>query len=543
MSQPAASPVADPRAPWWRGAVIYQIYPRSFYDSNGDGVGDLAGIIARLDYVASLGVDAIWLSPFYASPMKDFGYDISDYRAVDPIFGTLADFDRLIARAYELGLKVVIDQVYAHTSDAHAWFQQSRAGRDNDKHDWFVWADPNPDGTPPNNWLSVFYGSCWTWDGRRGQYYMHNFLPSQPQLNGHNPAVQEALLDTARFWLARGADGFRLDAINFAMHDPALTDNPAVDNAVSVFKRPFDYQHHLHNQSQPEILPFLERLAGVMRGFGADRFTVAEVGGEHALAEMKLFTAGNTRLNTSYGFDFLYADRLDATLIRNALGKWPGTDGEGWPSWAFSNHDAPRVLTRWGGEGAGADQAKCFMTLLMSLRGNAFLYQGEELGLPQAQIPFDRLRDPEAIANWPLTLGRDGARTPMPWSASLPHAGFSSMEPWLPIPEAHQALAVSQQNADSASMLTVTRELIALRRENSALRIGGFQPLELPPPLLGFERQDGTVRVRCLFNLGNTALGCEDLADGAILFASGAVDQDRRTLGPFAACLLDMDSV
>src|SRR5215469_1018377 len=234
----------DPDAiAWWRGAVIYQIYPRSFFDSNADGVGDLAGIADKLDYVASLGVDAIWLSPFFASPMKDFGYDVSDYRAVDPIFGSLDDFDRLLARAHALGLKVVIDQVYAHTSDMHAWFQESRADRSNAKSDWYVWADPRPDGSPPNNWLSVFYGPSWTWDGRRSQYYMHNFLPAQPNLNVNNPSVQEALFDTARFWLRRGVDGFRLDAINFAMHDPGLKANPRVLDVGAVRRRPFDYQH------------------------------------------------------------------------------------------------------------------------------------------------------------------------------------------------------------------------------------------------------------------------------------------------------------
>src|ERR1043165_2419673 len=229
--------------PWWRGAVIYQIYPRSFQDSNGDGIGDLNGIIDRLEHVASLGGDAIWLSPFFASPTKDFGYDVSDYRAVDPIFGSLADFDRLVSRAHDLGLKVVIDQVYAHTSDAHAWFQESRGSRKNKKADWYVWADPKRDGTPPNNWLSVFYGPCWTWDGRRGQYYLHNFLPSQPNLNVHNPKVQRALFDTARFWLARGVDGFRLHAINFAMHDRSLADNPPVRKRGGPRNRPFDFQH------------------------------------------------------------------------------------------------------------------------------------------------------------------------------------------------------------------------------------------------------------------------------------------------------------
>ena len=318
MSGRAATAGIDGQ-PWWRGAVIYQIYPRSFSDSNGDGVGDLPGITENLDYVASLGVDAIWLSPFFASPMKDFGYDVSDFRAVDPIFGSLDDFDKLVARAHDLELKVIIDQVYAHTSDTHAWFQESRADRTNAKADWYVWADPRPDGTPPNNWLSVFYGPSWTWDGRRMQYYMHNFLPTQPNLNVNNPAVQEALFDTARFWLARGVDGFRLDAINFAMHDQSLADNPPVLGEDAVRRRPFDFQHHIYNQSQPEMIPFLEKLSKVVSSFGVDRFTVAEVGGEQASSEMKSFTLGKGRLNTSYGFDFLSADRLTPSLILDAL--------------------------------------------------------------------------------------------------------------------------------------------------------------------------------------------------------------------------------
>lgn len=528
-------------APWWRGAVIYQIYPRSFLDSNGDGVGDLAGITSKLDYVASLGVDAIWLSPFFASPMKDFGYDVSDYRAVDPIFGTLEEFDRLVARAHELDLRVIIDQVYAHTSDAHAWFQESRSDRLNDKSDWYVWSDPKPDGTPPNNWLAVFYGPCWTWDGRRGQYYMHNFLPSQPNLNVHNPEVQDALFETARFWLKRGVDGFRLDAINFAMHDPSLADNPPITVTKAVFNRPFDFQHHLHNQSQPELVPFIEKLAKVLREFGADRFTVAEVGGEQALAEMKLYTEGQTRLNTSYSFDFLYAPYLSPMLVLNVLSKWPGGNGEGWPSWAFSNHDAPRVVTRWGGPQAQGACAKMLLTLLMCLRGNVFLYQGEELGLTQAEIPFERLRDPEAIANWPLTLGRDGARTPMPWENKSPYAGFSTAEPWLPIPPDHIASAVSEQDGQADSVLTIARELIALRRSSPILRGGAFQPVELPPPLLAFDRVGETGgRLRCIFNLTDKVQDCALLASGALLFASGSVDQGAKSLGSLAACILEM---
>jgi alpha-glucosidase len=537
MNKPISS-FAPASRPWWHGAVIYQIYPRSFSDSNGDGIGDLAGITQRLDYVASLGVDAIWLSPFFASPMRDFGYDVSDYRAVDPMFGTLADFDALVARAHALGLRVIIDQVYAHTSDTHAWFQESRSGRASPKSNWYVWADPKPDGTPPNNWLSVFYGPCWTWDGRRGQYYLHNFLPSQPNLDVHNGEVQKALFDTARFWLGRGVDGFRLDAINFAMHDPKLTDNPPVLDGDAIRKRPFDYQQHLHNQSQPDLIPFIEKLAAVVQSFGPDRFTVAEVGGENSIEERQAYTGGDNRLNTSYGFDFLYADHLNPALIVDALAHWPGAPGEGWPSWAFSNHDAPRVVSRWGGANADPAWAPLLLALLMGLRGNVFLYQGEELGLPQAEIPFDRLRDPEAIANWPLTLGRDGARTPMPWSSEKAFAGFSTVEPWLPIPQDHIARAVSQQDGDGHSTLAIARDLIALRRSSVALKEGSFRPLALPPPLLGFDREASEQRVRCLFNLGTAAMPCDALAQGRVIFSSGTVRD--RTLGPLSACYLEI---
>jgi alpha-glucosidase len=525
--------------PWWHGAVVYQIYPRSFADSNGDGVGDLAGITARLDYVASLGVDGIWLSPFFASPMKDFGYDVSDYRAVDPIFGTLEDFDKLVARAHTLGLRVIIDQVYAHTSDAHAWFQESRGDRSGAKSEWYVWSDPKPDGTPPNNWLSVFYGPCWTWDGRRSQYYMHNFLPSQPNLNVHNLDVQRALFDTARFWLDRGVDGFRLDAINFAMHDPKLTDNPPVVETDAIPKRPFDFQHHLHNQSQPELIPFIENLSRVVRSYGADRFTVAEVGGEQAIEERQAFTAGSDRLNTSYGFDFLSAERLSPSLIVDALAHWPGAEGEGWPSWAFSNHDAPRVVSRWGDLAANDDWARLLLALLMSLRGNIFLYQGEELGLPQAQIPFERLRDPEAIANWPLTQGRDGARTPMPWAAEAPNAGFSDAEPWLPIPATHVSRSVSLQNEDNKSVLATARALIALRRSSRPLREGDFRPISLPAPLLGFERASGDTKMRCVFNLGKESVSCKLVGQSDPVYTIGVIQSESGTMGPLSACFIE----
>jgi alpha-glucosidase len=393
MPQPPAAPSRE----WWRGAVIYQVYPRSFADTNGDGIGDLPGVTAHLDHIASLGVDGLWLSPFFTSPMKDFGYDVADYLGIDPIFGTMEDFDRLVEKAHRLGLKVIIDQVYSHTSDEHQWFRDSRSSRSNARADWYVWADAKSDGSPPSNWQSVFGGPAWTWDARRHQYYMHNFLKEQPQLNVRNPEVQEALLDAMRFWLDRGVDGFRLDALNFAMHDPKLTDNPPLsDNGRRT--RPFDFQDKVHNQSQPEIPAFLTRLRHLAddygRATGRDRFLVAEVGGDRANEEMKQYTAGADRLHSAYGFLYLYADALSPELVDRGPAMWPGVEGEGWPSWTFSNHDAPRAISRWA---EGRDEktfAEMAMLLLMTLRGNVFVYQGEELGLPQACVPFERLVDP-----------------------------------------------------------------------------------------------------------------------------------------------------
>jgi alpha-glucosidase len=490
---------------WWRGATVYQIYPRSFSDSNNDGIGDLPGITAKLDYVASLGVDAIWISPFYPSPMKDFGYDIADYCDVDPIFGSLKDFDALISKAHALGLRVTVDQVYSHTSDHHAWFSESRSSRSNAKSDWYVWADAKEDGSPPSNWQSVFGGPAWTWDARRRQYYLHNFLAGQPQLNVHNPDVQNALLDVARFWLDRGVDGFRIDALNFAMHDPALKDNPPAAPSNRPKNRSFDFQRRLHNQSHPDIPIFVERIRALVDQYG-DCFTVAEVGGDNAEREMKLFTAGNNRLNSAYGFDFLYADHLTPNLVREAIEAWPDTPGMGWPSWAFENHDAARAVSRW----TLPENARAFsnlkMLLLTSLRGNIFVYQGEELGLTQVDIPFDKLQDPEAIANWPLTLSRDGARTPMPWQATEPNCGFSNADPWLPLGVDHPGLAVDCQEQDQASMLALTRHLIAFRAANPALLSGTINVIAAHEDLLVFERHANDQRLICAFNFGASPL-------------------------------------
>jgi alpha-glucosidase len=489
---------------WWHGAAIYQVYPRSFADSNGDGVGDLPGITARLEHIASLGVAAVWLSPFFKSPMKDFGYDISDYQDVDPIFGALADFDRLVERAHALGLRVIIDQVYSHTSDRHPWFQESRASRDNPKADWYVWADARPDGTPPSNWQSVFGGPAWAWDARRRQYFLHNFLIEQPDLNVHNPAVQEALFACARFWLDRGVDGFRLDAINYTMHDPSLRDNPPAPADGKPRTRPCDYQIPLYNKSYGDIPRFVERIRQLTDSYG-DRFTVAEVGGADAEVEMKRFTSGTTHFHSAYGFNFLYADRLTPALVKHAVDAWPEGAGIGWPSWAFSNHDAPRAVTRWARPQDRDAMARLCMLLLACMRGNIFIYQGEELGLPQAQIAFEQLQDPEAIANWPLTLGRDGARTPLPWTAKLVAPTSKQAQPWLPVAPEHLALAVELQEKDADSLLFYTRHTLALRKANEALVSGTMQIVEASADILAFERRTPDQRLLCVFNLGVTA--------------------------------------
>ena len=508
---------------WWRGAAIYQIYPRSFLDANGDGIGDLAGITQRLDYVASLGVDAVWISPFFTSPMADFGYDVADYRDVDPSFGTLADFDALVARAHDLGLRVTIDLVFAHTSDKHAWFSESRGDAVNAKHDWYVWSDPKPDGTPPNNWQSVFGGPAWTWDARRRQYYYHQFLKEQPQLNVHNPDVQDALLDVVRFWLARGVDGFRFDALNHAMFDPRLRDNGVAPDNGTPRGRSFDYQDRKRSQNHPGVVDFVERIRKVCDEKGAV-FSVAEIGGAGVVPLMKAYTAGEGRLSSAYSFDFLYANELTPACVKAALAQWSGRAGrdgkaEGWPSWAFDNHDAPRSVSRWcGGASAGEMDrfARAEIMLLAGLRGNIFVFQGQELGLEQDDIPFHLLKDPEAIANWPLTLSRDGVRTPMPWTDE-PLGGFTKGTPWLPLSAKNTARGVAVQQADPASLLNWTRHVLGLRRGSQTLRTGALGRCSARGDLLSFDRIGDAEVIHCAFNLGLDDLALKAPLEGEVM--------------------------
>lgn len=493
---------------WWRGGVIYQIYPRSFLDSNGDGIGDLEGIRRKLGYVADLGVDAIWISPFFQSPMKDFGYDVSDYRAVDPMFGTLDDFDRLLEEAHGLGLKVMIDQVLSHTSDRHPWFEQSRQDRTNPRADWYVWAEPRPDGTPPNNWLSAFGGPAWQWDTRRCQYYLHNFLVSQPDLNYHNPEVIDAVLEEVRFWLERGVDGFRLDALNFAFHDQRLRDNPPLDPElaarVTLPDRPYTYQHHLHDKSRPEMPVLLRRLRGLAREYD-DAVLLAEIADATRSRQlMAEYTHGGDRLHMAYSFELLTPDG-SAARIRDTVEGLEQQIGDGYPCWSVGNHDVPRVVSRWGRGAPPERVAPLYAALLLSLRGGICLYQGDELGLPQADIAWEDLQDPVGITLWSRNKGRDGCRTPMPWAADSEHAGFSTARPWLPVPTGHRQRAVDRQAGDPGSTLEAIRRFLRWRRQQPALVKGGIRFLEAPEDALVFERSD-EIRLLAAFNLGDTAV-------------------------------------
>ncbi len=498
----------DRQPDWWRGAVIYQIYPRSFRDSNGDGIGDLPGIAEKLDHLAGLGVDAIWICPFYRSPMQDFGYDVSDHCDVDPIFGTLEDFDRLLAAAHDRGLRVLVDLVLSHTSDRHPWFLESRRDRTNARADWYVWADAKADGTPPNNWLSVFGGGAWSWEPRRRQYYLHNFLTAQPDLNFHNPRVQEAALDIAGFWLERGVDGFRLDASNAYFHDAELRDNPAlapgeapVVGAVAS-GNPYGRQRHLHNMNRPEVIAFLRRLRALLDRHPGTA-SIAEIASDESLSTLADYTRGGDRLHMGYTFDLLSGE-FSARRIRQVIEELESRIADGWPCWAFGNHDVARALTRWGGPQAGDDFARLLMALLLSLRGSVCIYQGEELGLPEAALACEELRDPYGKAFWPDIAGRDGCRTPMPWTDAAPQGGFSAGDPWLPIPEAHLARSVAQQEARPDSLLNAYRSFLAWRRRHPALRHGDIAFLETEAPLLAFKRRGGGEHLVAVFNLGPT---------------------------------------
>jgi alpha-glucosidase len=480
-------------ATWWQRGVIYQIYPRSFMDSDGDGVGDLPGILARLDHLTWLGVDAIWLSPVHPSPMADFGYDVSDYTGVDPVFGTLADLDELVAAAHARGLRVLLDWVPNHTSDQHPWFQESWASRDNPRRDWYVWRDPRPDGGPPSNWLRYIGDSAWRWDEASGQYYFRVFLDSQPDLNWRNPRVQAAMFDTLRFWLARGVDGFRIDALVVLVEDDQLRDNPPNPHYRPGEDFPYLRELSIWNVDRPETRELAARMRKVVDEFGDDRVLLAELGLplEQAVAYHGADGAG---IQVPFNFELLsaaweargiagYVDRYLAALPAGA-----------WPNWVLGNHDTPRVASR-----LGPAQARVAAMLLLTLPGTPILYQGEELGLVDVPIPPSQALDP--IARLVPGRGRDPERTPMPWDAG-PGGGFTSGRPWLPLGQDNLALSVAAERGDPASMLTLHRRLLGLRRNAPALVTGGYDPVEADGDVLAYLRAAPGQRYLVALNLG-----------------------------------------
>lgn len=513
--------------------IIYQVYPRSFFDSNNDGIGDLAGIEAKLPYIKSLGVDAIWISPFFKSPMKDFGYDVADYRAVDPIFGTMDDFKSLMKRAKALGLGIIVDMVISHTSEEHAWFKQSRA-KQNNKSDWYLWADPKPDGSPPNNWVSVFGGPAWRWDAERRQYYFHSFFESQPDLNMHHPEVRNAVLTEMDYWLDMGVAGFRFDACNHIFQDVMLRNNPPRENTADAL-HPYGFQVHVYDQGRPEMLPFLERIRNLLDAYGA--FSLAEVGGVDPLKLMGQYTQPG-RLHSAYSFALMRPDS-SAAYVRNVIAT---LEEHIHPSsaacYAMSNHDKPRVATRWQNGRDRDDTAKAMLALLFAMRGDICLYQGEELGLPQADVPFERLQDPFGKTFWPKFKGRDGCRTPMPWTHDV-HGGFSRAEPWLPLDPEHIEMNIERQEYQENSVLRFAREVIALRKSRPELQQGRIDLLDAPEGILAFARVHEDRRMVCLFNMDVAPKEMRALdVTGIVLGQHAAVDGRTAKLGVSGFCLL-----
>lgn len=485
------------RPPWWEPGVVYQIYPRSFQDSDGDGVGDLAGIERRLDYVAELGVDAIWLSPIFPSPMVDFGYDVADYCDVDPLFGSLEDFDRLLGAAHARGLKVLLDFVPNHTSDRHRWFVESRQGRESSKRDWYIWRDPAPGGGPPNNWISDMGGSAWQWDQVTGQYYLHAFLKEQPDLNWRNPAVRNAMIEVLRFWFDRGVDGFRIDVLWHMIKAEGLPDNPLNPDYRPEMGEKLKMLQ-LHSANQPEVHEIAASFRALADSYG-DRLLVGEI---CLPIETLMHYYGRDAPGVHLPFNFQLLDvpwRAEAlaALITAYEAALPAG---GWPNWVIGSHDAPRIAAR-----LGEAQARVAAMLLLTLRGTPTLYQGDELGIGKVTIPPDRIRDPQDLRQPGMGLGRDRSRTPMPWDDS-PHAGFSTVEPWLPLNDDWRVRNVAGQAADEDSMLTLYRTLLRCRRASTALSLGDFALVAADGDLLAYDRTAAGEHFRIALNLGATAI-------------------------------------
>lgn len=523
---------------WWQKGVIYQIYPRSFASSKQKAIGDLQGITDKMGYLQKLGVDAIWISPFFQSPMKDYGYDVSDYTAVDPLFGSIADFDNLLTLAHQKGLKVIIDQVYNHSSDQHTWFQESKKSKENSKADWYVWTNPKKDGNPPNNWLSVFGGAAWTWNSKRQQYYLHQFLKEQPDLNFNNPEVVEAILQVVEFWLKKGVDGFRLDTVNFYTQDEQLRNNPPLENQneknlQSSKENPYFYQQHLYDRPFKKNIFFLEKLRALADQY-QDKMYMGEIGDANPLPILEEYTKGNKRLHTAYTF-ILLEQIINPQRIASAMQKVKNQ--QGWPCWAFSNHDVVRSISRMNiQEKDYQSAAKMLISLLCSLRGTPCLYQGEELGLPEAEIAFEDLQDPYGKNMWPEYKGRDGCRTPMPWNGALSYAGFSKEKPWLPVSDIHKELAIAGQLADENSSLCYTQKFLQWRKTQPLLHSAAELEVEkVEENYLIFVRKEQKQAIRIVCNFGHETIAL--LSEGEIVFASDTATT-KKQIAPYSACFI-----
>ena len=497
-------------AEWWKRGLIYQVYPRSFQDSDGDGVGDLDGARRRLGYLRDLGVDAVWISPIFVSPMADFGYDVADYCAVDPLFGTLEDFDALVEEAHRLGLKLILDFVPNHTSDQHPWFKESRSSRDNPRRDWYIWRDAKPDGSAPNNWLSHFGGSGWEWDAATGQFYYHAYLKQQPDLNWRNPEVRAAMFEVMRFWLGRGVDGFRVDVLWHLIKDAQFRDNPPNPDF-----RPGQagIERFLQTRStdQPEVHAVVAEMRQVMAAY-PDRVLIGEI----YLPVDRLVTyygAGLSGAQLPFNFQLLQAP-WDGGEIAGIIRRYERALPPGaWPNWVLGNHDRPRIVGR-----VGEAQARVAAMLLLTLRGTPTLYYGDELGLPQVQIPPDVVQDPWEKNEPGLGLGRDPCRTPMPWDAS-PHAGFTTGAPWLPLNDDWTTRNVAAEAADPGSMLELYRRLIVLRRTSQALSLGDYVAVSAEEGMLVFERRGAGERWLVALNFTHEARRAEAPLDAVWTWA------------------------
>jgi alpha-glucosidase len=519
---------------WWQRGTIYQVYPRSFMDSNGDGVGDLPGLIARLDYLRWLGIDAVWCSPIYPSPMKDFGYDVSDYTGVNPLFGTLADFDRLVAEAHDRALRLILDFVPNHTSDEHAWFRESRSSRDNPKRDWYLWRDPAPGGGPPNNWLSCFGGSAWQFDERTGQYYYHAFLAAQPDLNWRTPEVVEAMLGVLRFWLDRGVDGFRVDVLWHLVKDDRFRDNPP-NPAWREGMDPYQRLIPLYTTDRPEVHAIVRRMRALFDEY-RDRVLIGEI---YLPVERLVQYYGPDLRGANLPFNFqLISAKWDAGHLARLVEEYEAALPEGaWPNWVLGNHDQHRIATR-----VGAAQARVAAMLLLTLRGTPTLYYGDEIGMHDVEIPPDRVEDPFEKNVPGRGLGRDPERTPMQWSAGA-NAGFSPARPWLPIADDFERANVAVERDDPHSILTLYHRLIALRRGEAALEVGRFEPVRVEGDVLAFARRgrkdEGDFLVA--LNLGPQPHSLRALADSlrGTIALSTHLDRVGEAIGPELALRAD----